>query len=93
MLIQHEAILKQHKFNEIKFIYAVHHYQGLLDYNSSYYFKTEEEAREVFNKTLAEIEQEIQDNNHEIYNHSENEIYYEGLECSEKLKIEAIIIP
>jgi len=93
MLIQHEAILKQHKFNEIKFIYAVHHYQGLLDYNSSYYFKTEEEAREVFNDTLAKLEQEIHDNILEVYNRTENEIHFEGLECSEKLKIEAIIIP
>ena len=36
---------------------------------------------------------EIKDNNLEVYNQTENEIYFEGLESSELLKIEAIIIP
>ena len=36
MLIQQKAVLKQAKLKDIKFIYAVHHYQGLLDYNSSF---------------------------------------------------------
>jgi hypothetical protein len=93
MTIQHEAIINQTKIEEFEFIYAVHQYNGFLQYNSSYYFKTENEAREVFNKVLAEIEQEIQDNNLEIYSQTENEIYFEGLESSELLKIEAIIIP
>ena len=93
MLIQHEAIIKTHKFNEIKFIYAVHHYDSMLEYNSSYYFKTEEEARKVFNDNIAKLKQEIKDNNLEVYNQTENEIYFEGLESSELLKIEAIIIP
>ena len=93
MLIQQKAVLKQAKLKDIKFIYAVHHYQGLLDYNSSFYFKTEEEAREVYKQTLAKIEQEIQDNNFEIHNHTDTSIYFEGSECSEKLKLEAIILP
>tara|TARA_R100001443_G_scaffold112237_3_gene125645 strand:- start:1361 stop:1663 length:303 start_codon:yes stop_codon:yes gene_type:complete len=91
--LQHEAIIKKQKFNEIKFIYAVHKYDSMLEYNTSDYFKTEEEARKVFNDTFSKLEQEIQDNNLEVYNQTENEIYFEGLESSELLKIEAIIIP
>ena len=29
--LQHEAIIKKQKFNEIKFIYAVHKYDSMLE--------------------------------------------------------------
>jgi len=93
MEIQHNAIVKNAYKQDIKFIYAVHHYQGLLDYIETEYFATEEKAREVFKTKYGIMMKEIIENGLEIYNETEEEIYFEGDETCEKLLIEAIIIP
>ena len=93
MEIQHNAILKNAYKQDIKFIYAVHHYQGLLDYIETEYFATEEKATEVFKQKYGILNKEIIENGLEIYNETEFEIYYEGEETCHKLVIEAIIIP
>lgn len=91
--LEHEAIIKHAYEYKIEFIYAVHHYQGLLDYINSKYFKSRDEAEKYFKEQVAKAEQEIQDNKCETYHQDDTEIYYEGIECAEKILLEAIVLP
>jgi hypothetical protein len=93
MELQHEAIIRKAYETKIEFIYAVHHYQGLLDYIDSRYFKSEDEARQYYKEYVSKAEQEIQDNGYEIYQHEDTELYFEGPECAEKILLEAIVLP
>jgi len=93
MEIHHQAIIKSAYNQEIKFLYAVHHYQGLLDYNETNYYAKEEDARELFNLLIKGYKELIKDEGLEIYNESETELYFEGQETCHKIVLEAIIIP
>ena len=95
MPLQHQAIV-QRAYNEerpIKFIYAVHHYQGLLDYTETKYFATEKEAREEFRINYIKTKEYVMKNKFEIYQDEDTELYYEGEETCHKILLEAIILP
>ena len=93
MELQHNAMIKKLYSEDIKFLYAVHHYQGLLDYTETQYFATEKEARSLFNAMIYSEKKQIEEEGLEIYNETETELYFEGKETNHKILLEAIIIP
>ena len=93
MEIQHLAIINKAYQDDINFIYAVHHYQGALDYIETDYFATEEKAREIYNSKYNEMKEIIEEEMFEIYKDDDTQLYFEGKETCHKLQIEAIIIP
>ncbi len=93
MELQHNAMIKKLYSDDIKFIYAVHHYQGLLDYTETKYYATEKKARSLFNAMIYAMKTQIEEEGLEIYNETETELYFEGKETNHKILLEAIIVP
>ncbi len=93
MKIQHQALIKKMYTHDIKFIYAVHHYQGLLDYSETQYYATEREAKALFDALIFGYKKLIKEEGFEIYNETETELYFEDNETCHKIILEAIIIP
>jgi hypothetical protein len=68
----------------MKSIFILHHTHTLQDYNDHTLFLTKEEALAEFNLWVAEANA---DGIGEIHNETEEELYFEGLEGSEKFYI------